>query len=810
LTARALPYHAVVWALAVAFCAPYLLPGSSLYTSSLYRVAPWAGEPAAGAVVASNDLMRDVVKLTLPARAYNGEMLRAGEIPFWNPHVFAGYPHLAMIQNNALYPLSAPLDALDPVASLPLSVLLHLGLAGSLMLAFLRRSGLGAAAALVGAVCFELNGLFLVRVTAPSYVFSGTWLPLLLLGTTALAERGTLRSGLPVALATCLTVLGGHPQIAVLALGGATAHLVWLLAWHDGTRRFRALGPFAVQVLLGLALAGFQLVPFAELLANSARTVVPFEGYLASALPVAGLLQALVPDVFGHPVDGTYWFDDLAHLLDGHAREERFWVFNYSGENVFTGAAPLVLAGFALARGARRRDVAFFALLALASLAVLLGTPLLSAAYLVVPGFAHSRPDRVLFLYFAAVSALAAHGAQAATAREPREPARGTTAAVAACAALLLAWVGAPLVLAAARRAALREWLALAVERATPHAATVLGQAAVALAVAGVTLALVRLTTRGRVAPRTATAGWVALVALPALAFGWKFNPAQPPPQLGTTALERRIVAERGDGRLARLLVSGRPALPANLAQLLAVDDVHGASAAGLERYLALAAAADPSAVGWMKYFPAFHDPRVAAGPLLDRLSAELVLADAELDAPYELLERSGRLRLYRNPRALPRFRLVASAEQATDDEDARRRVARAGFDAARAAVVTGAPAPALDASEEGPPGRVVVARRAPHRIELDVESGGRALLVSSEVFYPGWEARIDDRDADVLLVDAAFRGVAVPPGRHRVSFVYVPYAFRAGVALSVLAALALLWIGRPRSASHASLVPRA
>ena len=109
-------------------------------------------------------------------------MLRAGEIPFWNPSVFAGYPHFALIQNNVLYPPSTVFDLIEPVSGMGFSILLHLALAGCLMFAFLRSRGLADDAAFVGAAAFELNGMFLIRVSAPSYVFSGTWLPLMLLG----------------------------------------------------------------------------------------------------------------------------------------------------------------------------------------------------------------------------------------------------------------------------------------------------------------------------------------------------------------------------------------------------------------------------------------------------------------------------------------------------------------------------------------------------------------------------------------------------------------------------------------------------
>src|SRR5262249_56190938 len=73
-------------------------------------------------------------------------------------------------------------------------------------------------AALLGAAAFELNGMFLIRVSAPSYVFSGTWLPLMLLGAQRIAHGGGLRRGWPLLLATSASVLGGHPQITSLCL----------------------------------------------------------------------------------------------------------------------------------------------------------------------------------------------------------------------------------------------------------------------------------------------------------------------------------------------------------------------------------------------------------------------------------------------------------------------------------------------------------------------------------------------------------------------------------------------------------------
>ncbi|MBM4247597.1 MAG: hypothetical protein FJ148_28050, partial [Deltaproteobacteria bacterium] len=410
------PYLGFV-VIAAVFGWQLLLQGRILLPTNPATLAPWFGDvPPESAAVPSNGLMMDTLIFTWPARVYNAEMLGRGEIPFWNPSVFAGYPHLAMIQNNVLYPPSTPFDLIEPVSGMGFSILLHLALAGALMFAFLRSRGLADDAAFLGAAAFELNGMFLIRVSAPSYVFSGTWLPLLLLGASRVA-RGGLRAGWPVTLATALSVLGGHPQITSLCLTLAGVFLLVESAAHAAASETSRIAyvvvrvaAFGMLVVLGVALAGYQVVPFLELMASSARGSVPLDAYRNAAMPVTGLLQALIPDVFGHPIEMDYWLPDTAHLVDGRAPRERPWALNFSGENVYTGLVPLVLAAVAVLRAPARRDVLLFAGTSLAALGVLLGTPLIDLAYAVVPGFRYSRPDRILFVYMAGMSVLSAYG----------------------------------------------------------------------------------------------------------------------------------------------------------------------------------------------------------------------------------------------------------------------------------------------------------------------------------------------------------------------------------------------------------------
>jgi Bacterial membrane protein YfhO len=812
--ARALWPHGLFLLLAVAFCAPALAPGRVLMPTNPNYYRPWLDEGDVAERLPSNGLMGDSLIFTLPGRVWNHRGLSRGRIPLWNPHVFAGYPHLALIQNNALYPLSAPFDAIDPLAGLALSALLHFALAGSLMCLFLRRVGLEPGAAAIGGAAFELNGMFLVRVSAPSYVYSGIWLPLLLLGAHAIATATgpRRRIDLAVVAATALSVLGGHPQITSLALLLAGSFLV-VEAWALGGARghassvLRATIPFATSVALGVGLAGFQVVPFLELMANSARESMSLEAYRAAALPLAGMLQALVPDVFGNPVDRNYWLAKSAELLDGVAPEGRFWAVNYSGGNVYTGIAPLVLAALAVLRSPRRRATLFFALAAVASLGVLLGSPLLDLAYLAVPGFRYSRPDRVLYLYMGSLAVLSALGFEA-LARGDGAPAGRARAwqvwAVTALALVAITWRALPRLLDRPARRQLLEWLALAWGHWGERAATLVPQALFQLGtllacLAAVAVAARSSTRRGPIA----VAVWLILLAAPNLLFGWHFNPAQRSPHFGTTDVERLLVEQAAGGRVARILVAVPQFLPANVSQIIGLLDVHGASAAGVGAYLGLIDAADPDAVAKQKYFRSFDDPAVARGHLLDVLGARLIVSDEDLSDVYEPIASAGPVQVYRNPHALPRFRVVGAYDLVETDEDAREHLLAAGFDPRERVLLTRPrgqpPLPPLPPSLEGlPAAEVVVERDEPEDIVLRVAAPRGGILVASDVDYPGWEARVDGEQVPIMRANAAFRGIALPAGAQVVELSFRPRSLvlGAGVSAGSLVLIVLLCLG--------------
>lgn len=92
--------------------------------------------------------------------------------------------------------------------------------------------------------------------------------------------------------------------------------------------------------------------------------------------------------------------------------------------------------------------------------------------------------------------------------------------------------------------------------------------------------------------------------------------------------------------------------------------------------------------------------------------------------------------------------------------------------------------------------GAVRVVRYTANGAELDVDSRGWSLLVSSDADWPGWRAWWNGKRQPVVTIDNAFLGVFVPPGHGKLVLRYRPDAFLDGLRISgagTLIALGLL-----------------
>ncbi len=96
--------------------------------------------------------------------------------------------------------------------------------------------------------------------------------------------------------------------------------------------------------------------------------------------------------------------------------------------------------------------------------------------------------------------------------------------------------------------------------------------------------------------------------------------------------------------------------------------------------------------------------------------------------------------------------------------------------------------------------GDVAIKSWRPNRLRLETNFARPALLVLSEVHYPGWDAWVDGKRVPILRGNYILRALPVPEGAHQVELRYRPRLFYIGLAVSLaFLAVMIFWVRRLR-----------
>lgn len=439
----------VLLTLAILFFWPVTLGGKTMLPAdNAFAWEPWKSyAQEAGVTTPHNGLLSDLYLQNYAWKRFIRQSLRAGELPLWNPHIFAGVPFLAAGQHSALYPLSVIFYMLPLPGAYGWFAALHLFLAGVFTYLFTRTLRIGRAGSALAGVTFMFSGFMVIRNVFPMIVAAAVWLPVILTAVERIVRRAeggeaSLVPHMPdVALGTVsfgMVFLAGHPEMYYYIALVAGAYGAWRLAGaHLSSTSQPSLisGASALlcMALLGLGLGAAQWLPLLKLVRHNFRGgATTFQEVLNWAYPSRRIIALLLPDFFGNPSHHSY-FDPLAWRFDtlcdhtvtatqsiktvpvtvnalGERIDTIYWgIKNYVEGAGYVGTLPLLLALVGiLCRGGKRKG--FFILLAVLSLLFAFGSPLYIAIYK-LPGFdqIHS-PFRWIYPYTLAMAILAGMG----------------------------------------------------------------------------------------------------------------------------------------------------------------------------------------------------------------------------------------------------------------------------------------------------------------------------------------------------------------------------------------------------------------
>ncbi len=122
-------------------------------------------------------------------------------------------------------------------------------------------------------------------------------------------------------------------------------------------------------------------------------------------------------------------------------------------------------------------------------------------------------------------------------------------------------------------------------------------------------------------------------------------------------------------------------------------------------------------------------------------------------------------------------------------------------------AIVTGGDTPGIGNGPCRNAGDATIERYEPERVVARTRSDMVSVLVLTDAWFPGWSVTVDGKDASMLRVDHALRGVVLPAGEHTVEFRFRPRALTAGAGVTGVSLLFLVaWAlvsGRRRGAAR-------
>ena len=741
---------------------PALLPGRVLSPlDNLFVLAPW--HAIAPGPVAPDAALADVTHVFHPWILYGAREVAAGRFPLWNPYAYTGAPFFSNPQTATLFPLTWLAWALPPALALTLPSLLKLVAAGLGMYWFLRVLAVAPIAAFIGAAGYMLSST-LVAWLPWTFATTMLFVPLLFALVERLAVHRRARDVALLALAVGLDVLAGYPQATLHAFLATGAWALARAPWRDGAAGFLARAAGAVA--LGVALAAAQILPALDYVLESAVYAYRTQWTLPLSAPPRAAITALLPYFFGS--GATTW----SH-------------YQFAVTSVYVGLVPCVALPLA-ALAWRRSPTRFFAALGVAVAAVHYGAPLASAMAQ-APGMAFGNNLRLMPLLAFALCTLGALGLDAA--------ARATCLGKPYAARAVRAWFVALVVFAVAavalaaydpRAAAVRPTLTvqllLTLGGLTLTAVALLGWLRDGHARWGIALAVVQVAS---LAPLAAT-------YQPIRDTRWLYPTTPALAWLGAHVAHSRVLKPDSTGFLYGLREAhGYDGLaPRRVEQLLGPVGTGNAVLSGYLENSAALHGSEPLAPATVLFSPA----RDLAGVRFILLAPGAAAPAPGLRVVYDAADA----RIFENPAAAPRA-FIAGRARCVDDRTALRLLRSRAVDPT-AEVLLAECGTALATTDAPRAAAAQIVVDATDHVVVRATTDAAAWLVLTDTWFPGWHARVDGVETPVLRAHHAFRAVALSPGAHEVDFTFHPRGLAAGVAITLLAGVAIVaLLLRPR-----------
>lgn len=732
-------------------------------------------------VPVQNPKLSDAVSLYYPFKSLAADFEKKGQLPLWNPYMFGGYPLLANVQAGLFFPtmifyllFSSPIAWTLQVISQPL-------FASFFMYLLLRHFKLSLLPSIFGSIIYGFGGSTILWIQWNTQATTSLFLPILILLEDKYLISRSLKWGGLLSIFICLQIFAGYLPVIPFTF------ICMGLWFFFKSKQLLPDTQILFFIALGLSLSAIFLLPVAELIRISQRTIESLGGSSPFFAP-ENLINLIAPDFYGNPATGNFWG---------------------KGDNmdmtIYAGVTALIFAIFGLKKYFGKTEVRFAFCLLVLALIISLPNPLSTLLYnLGLWGGPSLTMNRINFLLNFSLAILGAYGLSVIrnSAKLSLKPGIWVLSVI----------LGIVIGLIFSKQLLQRTLHSIQISTDTNnlindinaafiHINISLRNLALPLLIVLIVSLLIIISNYSKRARLITPALLVFILTFELFRFGLKFNsfssadflyPKTPISEYLEKFPNDRFIAEKdifpADMWIPFKIssIQGYDGIyPLSIAQLLAVSDSGNIGAAPKPRW------------GIIGNFDS---------KILDETNTRFLLAvkrgeegrannngmiSNHIPPKYKEVFVDKGVAILENTQSLPRVYLTKNVIKASDQETLKLMI----DDNFPIKTTSISDFEWSNNSAEILQDNLIYEQITNSHIKIQTTSNADAYLVVLDSFYPGWKAYIDDKETQIHKTNYNFRGILLPKGSHMVEFRYLPQslvygAIISGCSLMILAVL--------------------
>lgn len=736
----------------------------------------------AAGVPVKNPILTDVVSFTYPMQILSIDLIKSGQLPLWNPYIFAGMPLLANFQSAPFSPTNFVYFIFSTFDAWSIQIILQHILAAFFTYFLLRYWEVTKFGSIIGGIIYAFSGFNLIWSQWNGHTLAASFIPLIILFVDKWLREGHFFDGFGISFSLFFLFLSGYPQVALyLALALVILWIVRFKKNKDYIFRTLFLGLF---LLLGLGLSSFQTLPGAELLSLSQREVEPHP-YEWAFLPWSKIITFLAPDYFGNHATQNYWGPQ-----------------DYTSNTGFVGVIAIIFMSASFYLLKKKKEVRY--LISLLAVSLVFAFPTVVSIFLWksgIFGLNAASAHRSLILFNLSVALLAGFGFDFIMKEKKVN--------------YIYIFIIPFLILLSFGSYSLVKYI-LSFYKPGIYSPLVKNILAYKVSLRNLVfpggmflITLLIFLLRKKIERKTKFSAIYLvfpLLVFELFRFGWKFTPFSPKEIIfpNTPVLDFLQSLEEP------VRITGSRVIPINMRMPYKLESLEGYDAVyplNTSKFIAAinSAKSGTDPVGRYGTVDNLESPLLEIANTRYYLSAKTGLSDEigilglglsdQKSGKFKKVFEDKSVSVFENLNSLPRAFMVYAYEKIEDEDEVLDRLLDQNFPNDKKVVLDRDVI--LENNEDQKTNyQVKYISYKETRSIIEVETSKEGLLFVSDTYYPGWEVFVDGKEETIYKADYSFRAVKIPEGKHVVFFEYKPESFFNGLKISVISLFVLFFSG--------------